>query len=229
MGDGPGLNSWHQVWTRALKRRRNTLAALAAVVVALGGSTMAVADSLAPATAATVIYACVNGTTKAMTQSTATATCPTGATKIHWNVTGPPGPKGAPGATGPPGLAVGYFGSHTGSYVSLSGSNPSNQILVVSTPAVTHTGTYFISASALLGESPDGAYCGVGTDNSGAAVDGLSGGGNSGANLGQAAVTDSIQIPAGDAAALWCYDDFGDVQYVYNAALTATLMTSVNT
>jgi hypothetical protein len=52
------------------------------------------------------IYACYSNTTKAMFHSTATATCPTGQTKISWNAKGPQGPQGAmgpQGAAGPQG------------------------------------------------------------------------------------------------------------------------------
>jgi hypothetical protein len=38
-----------------------------------------------------VFYACVNPTTKALTLSSSTATCPSGGSKIHWNQIGPSG------------------------------------------------------------------------------------------------------------------------------------------
>ncbi len=224
------VTAWRKLSPSTLRRRRTTVAVLAAGVVALTGSTLAVADSLAPATTA-VMYACVNATTKVLTQSTATATCPSGGNKIHWNQAGPQGPKGATGATGaqgPAGLAVGYFGSNSFN-VPLSGSDPNNQYLAVSTHPVSKTGTYFITAAAEVSTDSIGVFCDVGTDNGGPAGDDLTGGGNGG-SLTQASVTDSIHVIAGDAPALWCFQDSNSANLsVLHSALTAILMNSVNT
>jgi hypothetical protein len=60
-------------------------------------------------------YACVSST-GAITIVSATTTCAAGFTKIHWNETGPAGPKGATGATGPKGATgpAGPKGQHWG-------------------------------------------------------------------------------------------------------------------
>ena len=75
------------------------------IAVAVGvGLTVCVAATVVAvelATPSSVIYACVNPTTKAMTQSTKSASCPNGGSKIHWNQTGPQGPSGVSGLFGP--------------------------------------------------------------------------------------------------------------------------------
>jgi hypothetical protein len=79
-----------------------------------------------------VFYACVTPTTKVLTLSSATATCPGGGTKIHWNQTGPQGPAGPQGAPGT--LIVATYASGPFTFppngqkvVSLTWSQPATQ------------------------------------------------------------------------------------------------------
>jgi hypothetical protein len=93
---------------RSSRGRRVGLAAAGAALASVGvvGGAVASADQAA---GTAKIYACYSGT-GALFHSTATATCPTGQTKISWNVVGPQGAKGAQGAIGPQG-AVGPQGA----------------------------------------------------------------------------------------------------------------------
>jgi hypothetical protein len=71
---------------------RAALIALVAVLAAVGGAVSALA--VTTQTATTVYYACVNNSTGAVHMTTASAACPGGSRKIHWNQQGPRGPRG---------------------------------------------------------------------------------------------------------------------------------------
>jgi hypothetical protein len=103
--------------------------------------------------------------------------------------------------------------------------------LVAQTNAIPTTGTYYISASALLHvDANDGAYCY--TTSAGSGGGGIQGGSSGGAATGtgiyqQASITDAIFTGAGDVFQLWCYSATGAANsFVFNSGLSATLINS---
>ncbi len=139
---------------------------------------------------------------------------------------GPPGLQGAQGPVGPqgpPGMSVGVY-YETNYYVYLSGSGT-----LVAQNSVQTSGFYFVSASALLSiDTNDGAaYCydTLGSYNSPRQY----GGSNLAGYYQQASITDAVYVKAGDSIQVWCYGYNGDgASYVYNAALTSTLINSAS-
>jgi hypothetical protein len=184
---------------------------------------------------ATTFYGCVNNSTGAIKIVTANTKCKATEHKIHWNQVGPQGPKGArgpqgpqgpQGTQGPPGISVGNFAS--GSSGPLA-SSPGT--LIAQTNPIPSTGTYYISASALLHvDANDGAYCY--TTSAGNGGGGIQGGSSAGAATGvgvyqQATMTDAIFAGAGDVFQLWCYSATGAANsFVFNSGLSATLINS---
>jgi hypothetical protein len=90
---------------KALSLRRPALIAAAAIVLGVGGTTVALADAGSPAPP--VYQGCLNHATGLlynMKVNPATApTCLQGDTSVTWNQTGPQGPAGPQGAAGPQG------------------------------------------------------------------------------------------------------------------------------
>jgi len=137
---------------------------------------------------------------------------------------GPQGAQGQQGAQGPAGMSVGIFAEAFTVYV------PGYPGYLVAQNTVQTTGTYFVSASALLviGYYDGAAYC----------YDQLAsantprqyGGSNLGNYTQQAIIVDSVYVNAGDSIQLLCYGYYGtgDTE-VYNAALTSTLINTVTT
>ena len=78
----------------------------AAVVVGIVGATVALTASSGAATPSTTYSACLRTgqLTNVAVGAKPRAACPAGSTTIHWNMTGPAGPRGASGAIGPRGL-----------------------------------------------------------------------------------------------------------------------------
>jgi hypothetical protein len=140
-------------------------------------------------------------------------------------VPGPQGPQGAQGPQGPQGpagISVGIFAEASSVYVI---GYPGTLVLQ---NTVQTSGTYFVSASALLViDYYDGAgYC---YDTLASSRTPRQYGGSGLANYTQqASITDSMYVNAGDSIQLWCYGYNGDgATEVYNAALTSTLMNTV--
>ena len=99
---------------------------------------------------------------------------------------------------------------------------------LVAQNTVQTSGTYFVSASALLViDSYDGgAYCYDNLASTGTARQ-YGGSGLAGYTQ-QASIADSVYVNAGDSIQLRCYGYNGDgATYVYNAALTSTLINTV--
>jgi hypothetical protein len=142
-------------------------------------------------------------------------------------VQGPQGPQGAlgqPGPQGPAGMSVGIFAEAFSVYV------PGSPGALVAQNTVQTSGTYFVSASALLViDYYDGAgYC---YDKLASSSTPRQYGGSGLADYTQqASITDSVYVSAGDSIQLWCYGYNGDgATEVYNAALTSTLIDTVTT
>ena len=191
-------------------------------------------------------YACVNNSTGDITIVTSTTTCATGSHKIQWNEEGPTGPAGAKGATGatgpagakgatgatgpagatgpqgPAGIAVGYSAFTSDADITLG-----SQTVVLQTGGVITSGTYFLSASALIGiDSADSAaYCFVTPTSEAASPDGQYGGSSVVGHYQQAALTDYFPVSAGDSFELICFSNSSDANtFVNSASLTAILI-----
>jgi hypothetical protein len=149
--------------------------------------------------------------------------------KIHWNQKGPQGPQGLQGLQGrqgpigpqgPPGISVGYSG-----VVNQGAILPAfpGALITQSIPVAT-SGTYFISASALVDvEDNNGVFCYDTTASSGSP---FQFGGSTLIGLQQASITDAISVSAGDSFQLWCSGSDNDVSELLNAGITATLINS---
>jgi len=142
-------------------------------------------------------------------------------------VQGPQGPQGAQGQQGPQGpagISVGISAEAFSIYV------PGSPGVLVMQNTVQTSGTYFVSASALLViDYYDGAgYC---YDRLASTSSPRQYGGSNLADYNQqASITDSVYVNAGDSIQLWCYGYYGDgATEVYNAALTSTLINTVTT
>ena len=142
-------------------------------------------------------------------------------------VQGPQGPQGAQGQQGPQGpagISVGISANASSVYV------PGFPGYLVLQNTAQTSGTYFVSASALLviDYYDGGAFC---YDSLASANTPRQYGGSGLANYTQqASITDSVFVNAGDSIQLWCYGYYGDgATEVYNAALTSTLINSATT
>lgn len=147
------------------------------------------------------------------------ATGATGATGPQ----GPTGPEGPTGPQGPAGLSIGYT-AFTTAHTFLG--SPS---IIIQTPAVSVGGVYFTNASALLflDGSDSGSYCETGTANTG--TDANYGGSSDAGHYQQVSISDYFFVSAGDSFYLYCYSTADDSSsFVYNAALTATLINNFN-
>jgi hypothetical protein len=102
-------------------------------------------------------------------------------------------------------------------------------VLVAQSNPVAFSGTYFISASALLdigaGDN-EGAFCYDTTASNGTPVQ-FGGSGLTG-NFQQASITDVFTVNAGDSFQLFCYGSIGGFSDAFNAGLTATLINSAD-
>ncbi len=140
-------------------------------------------------------------------------------------VQGPQGPQGAQGPQGPQGpagMSLGIFAEAFSVYV------PGYPGYLVLQNTAQTSGTYFVSASALLviDYYDGGAYC---YDSLASANTPRQYGGSGLASYTQqASITDSVYVNAGDSIQLWCYGYYGSgATEVYNAALTSTLIDTV--
>lgn len=196
--------------------------------------------------AAVTIFGCVNDTTGTVRIVNSNTVCKATEHKIHWNQVGPRGPqeirgiKGcgglkvhrdprdpeAQGAQGPPGVAVGYSSVSIDQDPLLPGFPG---VLLAQSNPVAFSGTYFISASALLdigaGDN-EGAFCYDTTASNGTPVQ-FGGSGLTG-NFQQASITDVFTVNAGDSFQLFCYGSIGGFSDAFNAGLTATLINSAD-
>jgi len=137
---------------------------------------------------------------------------------------GAQGVQGQQGPQGPAGISVGISADAFSVYV------PGYPGYLVAQNTVQTSGTYFVSASALLViDSYDGgAYCYDSLASTGSARQ-YGGSGLAGYTQ-QASIADSVYVNAGDSIQLRCYGYNGDgATYVYNAALTSTLINTVTT
>jgi hypothetical protein len=199
--------------------------------------------------AVTTLYACVNNNTGAIRIVTSKTTCKPTEHEIQWNQTGPQGPKGpagpqgqtgaqgaqgqagaqgirgqtgAQGIPGPAGISAGVFGWGGGVFLA-----PYPGVVVAQTAAVQTSGTYFISASALLSiDVNDYAFCYV-TPTSSETDDAFYGGGGVSNSLQQASVTDSWFLGVGDSIQMMCFNGItGGNTYTPDTTITATLINS---
>lgn len=91
---------------RIVGRIRRNLVAIVIAIVALGGTTLAVAaNGPGSSSGSSRIYACVTQAFRTLNLSSASARCPEGQRKISWSATGRKGARGARGATGAAGAA----------------------------------------------------------------------------------------------------------------------------
>jgi len=215
----------------------------AAPKVTLDGSKLQVVSN----SATTVVAALPTGTNPG--GYLLTLTNATDGLKVAFDVTlgtaGPPGPQGLPGpqgvqgAQGPQGPqgAQGQEGSQGPAGISVGIFAEASSVYVIGYPGtlvlqntVQTSGTYFVSASALLSiDYYDGAaYC----------YDRLAsnsaprqyGGSNLSNYTLQASITDSVYVNAGDSIQVWCYGYYGDGDTeVDTAGLTSTLINTVTT
>jgi Collagen triple helix repeat (20 copies) len=196
--------------------------------------------------AAVTIFGCVNDTTGAVRIVSSNTVCKATEHKIHWNQVGPRGPQGnqgnqgprgsvgpqgpqgsqgPQGPQGPPGTSAGYSSVSVDQFPLLP-AFPG--VLVAQSNPVAFSGTYFISASALLeigGGDTDGAFCYDTTASSGTPVQ-FAGSGLG--NFQQASITDAFTVNAGDSFQLFCYGSIGGFSDAFNAGLTATLINSAD-
>jgi len=197
--------------------------------------------------AAVTIFGCVNDTTGTVRIVNSNTVCKATEHKIHWNQVGPrgpqgnqgnqglrgpegpqgpQGPQGAQGPQGPPGVAVGYSSVSIDQDPLLPGFPG---VLLAQSNPVAFSGTYFISASALLdigaGDN-EGAFCYDTTASNGTPVQ-FGGSGLTG-NFQQASITDVFTVNAGDSFQLFCYGSIGGFSDAFNAGLTATLINSAD-
>jgi hypothetical protein len=126
-------------------------------------------------------------------------------------------------------ISVGYSSTNIGNFPVIAASPGT---LIAATNTIATTGTYYISASALLDINAGdtlGAFCYDTLASSGAAVQ-YGGSSSAGVEQGfqQAAITDVLFVGAGDSVQLWCYGSSGGVSDVYNAGITATLINSAD-
>jgi hypothetical protein len=102
-----------------------------------------------------------------------------------------------------------------------------SQTVVLQTGGVITSGTYFLSASALIGiDSADSAaYCFVTPTSEAASPDGQYGGSSVVGHYQQAALTDYFPVSAGDSFELICFSNSSDANtFVNSASLTAILI-----
>lgn len=160
--------------------------------------------------AITTYYACVNNSTGAVVIVTASHTCSSSQHKISWNQTGPQGPSGA---------ALGYA-AKVDTTVHLK-----SQTVILSTPPVQQTGTYFVNASALLiiDSSDSRAGCAVMPKNS--SRDGIIGESSATGYWQPVAISDFFSVTAGTPIELICASGTNDPNtLVPDAGLTAVLI-----
>lgn len=210
----------------------------------------AASDNLVPVVPV-VYYGCVTNTTGDIRIVSKATVCKATEHKIQWDEigpqgpqgpqgpkgpAGPQGPQGPKGATGPqgpqgpqgpPGISVGYSSVNIGNFPVIAASPGT---LIAQTNPVATSGTYYISASALLDiRAADtlGAFC---YDTLASIGSPVQYGGSSSAGVAQgfqqASITDVLFVGAGDSVELWCYGSTGGVSDVFNAGITATLIDS---
>ncbi len=180
--------------------------------------------------AVVTISSCVNNTTGAIRIVGNTAVCKSTEHKIEWNQKGARGPRGPQGLQGqqgpqgPPGISAGYSGVANEGITLV----PFPGILVVQTKPVATSGTYFISASALLeidATDNSGATCYDTTASSGTPLQ-LSESTLNGEQ--QMSITDVITVSVGDSFQLFCTGSDADSSLFRNGGLTATLIDSAS-
>ena len=177
---------------------------------------------------AVVLYGCVNNTSGAIRIVSQSTVCKSTEHKIQWNQVGPQGSQGPQGPQGPAGISVGLSATlPPGSDVPLL-QTPGSVIL--QTNSVPTSGVYYINASALLevaSADPEGAFCYDAVASIGTASQ-YGGSGDAADRLQQASIADMLFVSAGDSIQLWCESALGAGSYVFNAGITATLISSTS-
>lgn len=179
-----------------------TMSALVVTLLSATGASASSTSQHASLGASATYYACFNYKTSQIYVIQQNGKCKPGYTLIQWNQTGPQGPVGPQGPQGPAGVAVGY--SAFNSNIHLAGAPGT---VVAQTNTIGTSGTYYITASALLViDSGDrGAFCYVASANN-PNPDGMFGGTTS-TGYQQASVSDALTVSAGDILELWCYSN----------------------
>jgi hypothetical protein len=134
---------------------------------------------------------------------------------------GLPGAQGSQGPQGPAGMAVGLYSPGAEIYI------PGLPGALIAQNTVPTTGTYFISASAILyiDYYDGGAYC---YDRLASGAAHIYGGSDLAGYYQQASISDALYANAGDSIQLWCYGAFADnYSFVYNAELTSVLINTI--
>jgi hypothetical protein len=172
--------------------------------------------------AVVIIFSCVDNTTGAMRIVGGTTACKSTEHKIHWNQQGPQGPQGPIGQQGPPGISVGLSSAISGGVILPAFPG----VLVAQSAQVAPSGTYFISASALVDvEDSNGVFC---CDTIASNGTPFQFGGSTLIGAQQASITDAIAVNAGDSFELWCSGSDNDTSEFLNAGLTAILINSAS-
>lgn len=217
-----------KILSKTTKHKAAFLASIACLFV--GASTAAqqpaVSAKVIQSPAVVTFFGCVDNTSGSIRVVSNTTACKSSEHKIHWSQKGPRGPQGpqglqgAQGPQGPAGISVGYS-----SVVSQGAILPAFPgTLIAKSSPVAASGTYFISASALVDvEDNSGVFCYDTTARSGSP---FQFGGSTLIGLQQASITDAISVSAGDSFQLWCSGSDNDVSELLNAGITATLINS---
>jgi len=186
--------------------------------------------------AVVTIVSCVNNATGAIRIVSNTTVCKSTEHKIEWNqkgARGPQGPQGLQGrqgsqgptgSQGPPGISVGYS-SVASEGITLT---PFPGVLVAQSNPVATSGTYFVSASALLEiftTDNSGATCHDTIASSGAPFQ-LSESTLNGEQ--QMSITDVITVRAGDFFQMFCTGSDEDSSLFRNGGLTASLINNAS-
>ena len=175
---------------------------------------------------ATTFYGCVNNSTGAIRIVQSFTSCKSTEHKIHWNQVGPRGPQGP---QGPPGISVGYSAAiPLGVDTPITDAFPGD--LMMQTNPVGTSGTYFISAGVLpfVASGDNDVFCYDTLTSLGAGNPSQWGGSFQNGNYAQVSISDALFISAGDSVQVYCESGGSNGSYVFNAAVTATLINSAN-
>ena len=141
---------------------------------------------------------------------------------------GAAGPQGANGAQGPAGLSVGYNSANPG-YVNIY----AGPTLIMQTPTIQSTGTYYVNAAGwAFASQNDAVYCWAALNNAAGIVTSY---GVTGSPLDNfyfntsVAMNGAATVTAPSTLQLWCQDYLGDGSAtIMGSQLTATLINSSN-
>jgi hypothetical protein len=210
---------------------------LACCVLPMAAQQSAPSANLDVSPAVVTYYGCVNNATGAIRIVSKATVCKATEHKINWNQVGPRGPKGnqgnqgprgpqgPAGPQGPPGISLGY------SAIVPPGSDipiPYPTGVITQTNPIGTSGVYFISAQLLpyVVAGDRSVFCYDALASTGTASQW--GGSFQSNNYAEASIVDVLFINVGDAVQLWCEVDGTNGSYVFNAAISATLINSSN-